>query len=75
MNLKTNRECTGGQTCTPGLFPRQAPGPAAQGRWEEIIDLTEGLQNHDEAATYLLIQRGIAFREQGFPDAFRESLK
>lgn len=48
---------------------------AAQGKWEEIVDLTEGLQNEDEAATYLLIQRGMAFREQGFPDAARESFK
>lgn len=48
---------------------------AAQERWADIIDLTEGLQNEDEAATYLLIQRGTAFREQGFPDAARESFK
>lgn len=48
---------------------------AAQGKWDEIVDLTEGLQNEDEAATYLLIQRGMAFREQGFPDAARESFK
>lgn len=48
---------------------------AAQGRWDELVDLTEGLTNEDEAATYLLIQRGIAFREQGYPDASRESFK
>ena len=47
----------------------------AQSRWDEVVDLTEGLQNDDEAATYLLIQRGIAFRVQGFPDASREAFK
>lgn len=48
---------------------------AAQGRWDDVVDLTEELQNEDEAATYLLIQRGIALREQGYPDASRESFK
>lgn len=48
---------------------------AAQGRWADVVDLTEGLTNEDEASTFLLIQRGIAFREQGYPDAARESLK
>jgi tetratricopeptide (TPR) repeat protein len=46
-----------------------------QGRWADVVDLTERLSNEDEAATYLLIQRGIAFREQGYPDAARESFK
>ncbi|WP_251036332.1 lipopolysaccharide assembly protein LapB [Arthrobacter sp. ISL-28] len=48
---------------------------AAQSRWDEVVELTEGLKNDDAAATYLLIQRGIAFREQGFPDAAREAFK
>lgn len=48
---------------------------AVQGRWQDVVGLTEGLTNEDEAATYLLIQRGIAFREQGYPDAARESFK
>lgn len=48
---------------------------AAQQRWSDVVDLTEGLTNEDEAATFLLIQRGIAFREQGFPGAARESFK
>lgn len=47
----------------------------AQGRWVDVVELTEGLTNEDEAATFLLIQRGIAFREQGYPDAARESFK
>lgn len=45
------------------------------GRWADVVDLTEGLANEDEAATFLLIQRGIAFREEGFPDAARESFR
>lgn len=48
---------------------------AEEGRRDEVVDLTEGVTNEDEAATVLLIQRRIAFREQGFPDAARESLK
>lgn len=48
---------------------------AEQECWDEVVDLTEGLTNDDEAATFLLIQRGIAFREQGFFDAARESFK
>lgn len=47
----------------------------AQERWADVVDLTEGLTNEDEASTFLLIQRGIAFREQGYPDAARESFK
>lgn len=47
----------------------------AQERWADVVDLTEGLINEDEASTFLLIQRGIAFREQGYPDAARESFK
>ena len=39
------------------------------------MDLTEKLTNEDGAATYLLIQRGIGLREQGFPDAARLSFK
>jgi tetratricopeptide (TPR) repeat protein len=48
---------------------------AQQGRWEDVVDLSEGLTNEDEASTFLLIQRGIAFREQGYPDVARESFK
>lgn len=46
-----------------------------QQRWPDVVDLTNGLTNEDEASTYLLIQRGIALREQGYPDAARESFK
>ncbi|GAC1376201.1 MAG: hypothetical protein NVS2B15_24000 [Pseudarthrobacter sp.] len=48
---------------------------AEQRRWGEVVDLTNGITNDDEAATFLLIQRGIALREQGYPDAARESFK
>ncbi|WP_460800154.1 tetratricopeptide repeat protein [Microbacterium sp. GXF0217] len=44
-------------------------------RWSDVIDLTNGLTNDDVAATFLLIQRGTAFREQGYFEAARESLK
>lgn len=44
-------------------------------RWEAIIDLTNGVTNDDIAATFLLIQRGVALREQGFFGASREALK
>lgn len=48
---------------------------AEEERWADIIDLTNGLNNDDEAATFLLIQRGTAFREQGYFEAAREALK
>ncbi|WP_374974650.1 DUF4236 domain-containing protein [Microbacterium trichothecenolyticum] len=44
-------------------------------RWPEVVDLTNGLTNEDEAATFLLIQRGTALREQGYFEAAREALK
>ena len=44
-------------------------------RWDEIVDMTNGLSNEDIASTFLLIQRGTAFREQGHYEAARESLK
>jgi tetratricopeptide (TPR) repeat protein len=44
---------------------------AEQGRWDDVV----GLTNDDEAATFLLIQRGIALREQGYYSASREALK
>lgn len=44
-------------------------------RWAEVVDLTNGLSNDDVAATFLLIQRGTARREQGYFEAAREALK
>ena len=46
-----------------------------QGRWADVVDLTNGLQNEDELSTYLLIQRGVALREQRFFEASREAFK
>jgi tetratricopeptide (TPR) repeat protein len=45
------------------------------GRYEDVIELTEGIANHDEATALLCIFRGIAFREQSYFDAAREVLK
>ena len=44
-------------------------------RYDDVIDLTNGLDNDDELATYLLIQRGVAFREQQHFEASREAFK
>ena len=48
---------------------------AETSRWEDVIELTEGLTNEDDASALLLVLRGQAFREQGFHDAAHESLK
>jgi tetratricopeptide (TPR) repeat protein len=48
---------------------------ASQDRWMDIVDLTNDLENDDELLTYLLIQRGVAFRELRMFDAARESFK
>ena len=48
---------------------------ASQNRWQDIVDLTNDLENDDELLTYLLIQRGVAFRELRMFDAARESFK
>lgn len=48
---------------------------AAQSRWDDVVDLTNGLTNEDDATTYLLIQRGEALRELGHYDAAREAFK
>jgi hypothetical protein len=34
-------------------------------RWVEVIDLTKGVKNEDDASALLCIFRGRAFREQG----------
>lgn len=44
-------------------------------RYDDVIDLTNGMDNEDDLATYLLIQRGVAFREQRHFEASRESFK
>jgi len=46
-----------------------------EGRWADVVDLTDGTENEDELSTYLLIQRRVALREKRFFEASRESLK
>lgn len=45
------------------------------GRFGDVVDLTNGVTNDDEAATYLLVQRAAALREQGYHDAALEALR
>jgi len=48
---------------------------AEAGRWSDVVALTDGVPNGDDFCTYLLIQRGVAFRQTGFLDAALDSLK
>jgi hypothetical protein len=48
---------------------------ADQHRWADVIDLTNGVTNDDEAGMFLLIQRARALRESGTPGAARQALK
>jgi tetratricopeptide (TPR) repeat protein len=45
------------------------------GRFDEVVELTEGMKNEDDASALLCVFRGAAFREQGFHDAAHEALK
>jgi tetratricopeptide (TPR) repeat protein len=49
------------------------------GRREDVIQLTEGLANEDDATALLLVYRAIALRESGYLDgaleAFKEALR
>ncbi len=44
-------------------------------RLDEVIELTEGLANEDDATALRCVFRGAAFRHQGFHDAAHEALK
>jgi tetratricopeptide (TPR) repeat protein len=44
-------------------------------RWDDVVELTEGMKNEDDASALLCVFRGQAFREQGFHDAAHEALK
>lgn len=44
-------------------------------RWTDVVDLTTGVTNADDLTALLLVYRGIAFREQGYFDAARESFR
>ncbi|MGH3056624.1 MAG: tetratricopeptide repeat protein [Gaiellaceae bacterium] len=48
---------------------------AETGRWDEVIELTEGMKNEDDASALLCVFRGQALREQGFHDAAHEAFK
>ena len=45
------------------------------GRYDEVVELTNGIKNEDNATALLCVYRGVAFREQGFYDASREAFK
>lgn len=44
-------------------------------RFDEVVKLTDGITNEDDATALLCVFRGIAFREQGYHDAAREAFK
>jgi tetratricopeptide (TPR) repeat protein len=44
------------------------------GRHTEVISMTEGVTNEDDASALLLVLRGIALRELGYLDAAKEAL-
>jgi tetratricopeptide (TPR) repeat protein len=46
-----------------------------EGEWQQVIALTDGLANGDDATALLLVYRGVAFREAGVPDAALEAFK
>lgn len=48
---------------------------AQAGRFDDVIELTEGIKNEDDASALLLVFRAVAFREQGFHDAAHEAFK
>lgn len=48
---------------------------AQASRFQDVIELTEGISNEDDATALLLVFRGVAFREQGYNDAAHEALK
>ncbi len=46
---------------------------ARAARYDEIVEITSGVENRDDATALLCVFRGIALREQGLPDASREA--
>lgn len=47
----------------------------ASQRWQDVIEVTNGMANVDNATCLLMIYRGMAFRETGYKDAAKEALK
>ena len=48
---------------------------AIDDRWADVVDLTDGVTNVDDATALLCTFRGVALREQGFFDAARLALR
>jgi tetratricopeptide (TPR) repeat protein len=44
-------------------------------RWDDVIELTEGLANEDDLTELLCVYRGVAMRERGYLDASLEAFK
>jgi tetratricopeptide (TPR) repeat protein len=45
------------------------------GRHDDVVELTEGIKNEDDATALLLVYRAVALREQGYHDAAHETFK
>lgn len=45
------------------------------GRWQDVLETTDEIENVDEATALLLIYRAIALRESGLPDGAIETLR
>lgn len=44
-------------------------------RWQDVIEVSNGVTNVDDATCLILIYRGVAFRETGYLDAAKEALR
>jgi hypothetical protein len=44
-------------------------------RHQEVVELTNGLENADDSTAMLLVYRGVALRELGYHEAFRAACK
>lgn len=44
-------------------------------KWSNVIEVSNGILNVDDATCLIVIYRGIAFRESGYLDAAKESFK
>jgi tetratricopeptide (TPR) repeat protein len=45
------------------------------GRHDDVVELTDGIKNEDDATALLLVYRAVALREQGYHDAAHEAFK
>ena len=48
---------------------------AELGRFDDVVAMTNGIRNDDDATALLCVFRGVALRESGYLDAARESFK